>query len=394
MSSIERLLNPISEREFYEKYWEQKHLYISKDSKNHVEDLLNIEDLDKFLARNDLRYPTIRLVQNGRELPINEYSKILNFGKYSSEGLLDTDKILHNYTNGATILIQLARSSFYNLALFTNDLQNTLKSNIEANIYLTPENSQGFTTHFDTHSVFVIQLQGSKLWRIYNTLFEQPTLEDKFKESKHIQTVPIEEILLKQGDVLYVPKGLGHDAITTNELSLHVTIGLFPPTWLDIYNFYLKELHKNVNFRKSPISFIRDTTGELFYEEFKTTLGSFDKDTLFSTRNNLVRYNNSRQSQLNKNRLIETININSIDLNSKVCRRENVIIQKETSSDETRILFYDKSINLPPEINEELTTLLDGKVHRLKDFSDTLDDESILELAKILILEGILKMEN
>ena len=39
---------------------------------------------------------------------------------------------------------------------------------IEANKdQLTPEGAQGFDPHFDTHEVFVLQVEGHKHWRLY-----------------------------------------------------------------------------------------------------------------------------------------------------------------------------------------------------------------------------------
>jgi ribosomal protein L16 Arg81 hydroxylase len=394
MTSIEKILYPITKKEFLDSYWETKHLYISRNNSDYFSELLNINDIDSFLSRNDSRYPSIRLVKNGSELPLNEYSNILNFGRYSSDGLLDSDKIFSQYKDGATILIQLAKSSFNGLAHFCNQLQNDLQSHIEGNIYLTPKNSQGFTTHFDTHSVFVLQLEGCKKWRIYNTFYDLPTLDDTYKENSQIELELQVEIILKPGDILYIPRGLGHDAQTMEgEHSLHVTIGLFPPMWIDIFNYCVKELQNNIEFRKSPTSYI-EKNQTILIEEFKKMCLNFDSSVLERSIKNIRNFTLSKQSQLNNNRLKSIIKIDELDINAEVRKIKGLIfeIEKSDSEDEIYISFYDKKITLPNEIEELVKEILKVDSIKISSLIEKYDSETIIDLTKILIEEGLVTL--
>ena len=42
------------------------------------------------------------------------------------------------------------------------------------NVYLTPPSSQGFTAHYDAHDVFILQIAGSKHWRLYDAPLRLP----------------------------------------------------------------------------------------------------------------------------------------------------------------------------------------------------------------------------
>jgi ribosomal protein L16 Arg81 hydroxylase len=42
-----------------------------------------------------------------------------------------------------------------------------------------------------------------------------------------------EEFELRAGDTLSLPRGLVHEAISTDETSLHVTVGVLSWTWFD-----------------------------------------------------------------------------------------------------------------------------------------------------------------
>ncbi|GLU10401.1 hypothetical protein SLE2022_272100 [Rubroshorea leprosula] len=107
-----------------------------------------------------------------------------------------------------------------------------------ANIYLTPPNSQGLARHYDDHCVFVCQLFGSKRWKIFSQPNMQlPRLYDAL-DTHSIETVDssmaeCSQLLLNEGDILYIPRGFPHEASTDDgghdepaEFSMHLTLGI------------------------------------------------------------------------------------------------------------------------------------------------------------------------
>ncbi|KAL0428334.1 UNVERIFIED_CONTAM: Bifunctional lysine-specific demethylase and histidyl-hydroxylase NO66 [Sesamum latifolium] len=106
------------------------------------------------------------------------------------------------------------------------------------NMYLTPSNSQGLARHSDDHCVFVCQLIGAKRWTIFPRpdtrlprLYEPcDSLHDLQDESCKVDEC--QYFLLKEGDVLYVPRGFPHEARTDQNVndatgfSLHLTLAI------------------------------------------------------------------------------------------------------------------------------------------------------------------------
>ncbi|KAL0337826.1 UNVERIFIED_CONTAM: Bifunctional lysine-specific demethylase and histidyl-hydroxylase NO66 [Sesamum calycinum] len=110
------------------------------------------------------------------------------------------------------------------------------------NMYLTPSNSQGLARHSDDHCVFVCQLIGAKRWTIFRRpdtrlprLYEPcDSLHDLQDESCKVDEC--QRFLLKEGDVLYIPRGFPHEARTeiddyqningTTGFSLHLTLAI------------------------------------------------------------------------------------------------------------------------------------------------------------------------
>lgn len=109
------------------------------------------------------------------------------------------------------------------------------------NMYLTPSGSQGLARHSDDHCVFVCQLIGVKRWkvyprsdsklpRLYEPCYSLHDLEDESRKGCAHQ-----QIVLKEGDVLYIPRGSPHEAMTdvddddnpnTPKFSLHMTLAI------------------------------------------------------------------------------------------------------------------------------------------------------------------------
>lgn len=143
------------------------------------------------------------------------------------------------YKDGYTVAMRGMEFRFKSIAAITEGLASLFgQPSVGANLYLTPRNSQGLARHYDDHCVFVCQLMGTKHWTISsprNKLL--PRLYDPLDGSQglNVDTVPnaCTQILLKEGDILYIPRGYIHEAHTTNDgqkdsagLSLHLTLAV------------------------------------------------------------------------------------------------------------------------------------------------------------------------
>ncbi|MBK7966873.1 MAG: hypothetical protein IPK10_17515 [Bacteroidetes bacterium] len=140
------LISPISDKIFYENYWEKNPLFIKRKDSYYYQNILTVQDMNYFLKRNDIRYPTIRLVKDGSELPLEDYSKNITLGRYISEGLINNDKLFHFLNERATVLFQLVHNSVPSLSKFANSLEKYFNFRVYTNVYITPQNSQGIYT--------------------------------------------------------------------------------------------------------------------------------------------------------------------------------------------------------------------------------------------------------
>jgi 50S ribosomal protein L16 3-hydroxylase len=119
-------------------------------------------------------------------------------------------------------------------------------------VYATPA-GRGTAPHFDHNVNFVIQLHGTKAWRLApNTNVVRPMTRHTMGQSvdPELETyarlpmpdaMPADhtEVVLEPGSFLFVPRGTWHSTrATTDALSLNFTFT--PPTWIDLFTAALR----------------------------------------------------------------------------------------------------------------------------------------------------------
>ncbi len=204
-AELEKLIFPITPSFFEDNYFEKKPLLISRTDKTYFREILSIDTIDSYLTRKDIRYPSVRLVKNGLELSQLEYLKDIYYGKSSFANVLDHDSFYNLFSEGATAVFQGMHRTLPTLGAFCQKLEKYYCFPLQTNLYLTPKSSQGFTPHYDNHDVFILQVHGSKIWKVYDSPLYLPTKH--FEKSLFTNQEPQIDVELKQGDTLYIPRG-------------------------------------------------------------------------------------------------------------------------------------------------------------------------------------------
>src|SRR5690606_37704150 len=247
MNSFTDFLNPISNQDFLEQYYEKQFFLLERNNIHFYETILNVNDIDKYLSNHDIEYPSVRLVKNGKELDGDLYLKNINYGTAMFEGLVDTDKMFQLYCLGSTIIIQGLDRSNKALGDFCRKLSVELPFTFQSNIYITPNDSKGFESHYDTHDVFVMQIKGKKRWQLFEpNPVTLPTKMEKFDSKRtNISNLKLlKEFDLNVGDLLYIPRGMIHNARSLSEDSIHITLGVFPEKWFDLFRYVANESYQ------------------------------------------------------------------------------------------------------------------------------------------------------
>jgi mannose-6-phosphate isomerase-like protein (cupin superfamily) len=184
------------------------------------EDLLGLDDVDRFITSTALRTPFFRLVKAGERIDASAYTRSGRAGSRSVDGIADPARVAALFEDGATIVLQGMHRWSEPVARFCRDLELALGHPCQANAYITPAGAQGLDLHEDPHDVFVLQAFGRKRWEVHAAPREAP------RASLDVEIRP--------GDTIYMPAGTPHAATAQETLSGHVTIGVHVTPWRDV----------------------------------------------------------------------------------------------------------------------------------------------------------------
>lgn len=123
-----------------------------------------------------------------------------------------------------------------------------------ANVYCSFKDVRAFPTHYDLHDVFAVQTEGEKTWNIYSARADNPVNPvPPGDEAEKWLIASRGELLfqahMKPGDILYLPRGQYHDAITDAENSMHITFWVKMSTGLSLFDLLERAAGRESLFR-------------------------------------------------------------------------------------------------------------------------------------------------
>jgi hypothetical protein len=138
-------------------------------------------------------------------------------------------------------------------------IERHFRANTDVNCYASFRKESAFPPHFDPHDVLVLQLHGSKRWFCHGQPHRFPLDRQRFPVGD--DPGPVEAVLLlRPGDLLYLPRGEVHWAETTGEASLHLTVRIQPPRPSDLLP-WLAALAERRKIGREDINALEDEAG-------------------------------------------------------------------------------------------------------------------------------------
>ena len=224
------LIAPVSVESFMSEYWERKPLVVHRNDADYYGDALTLEDFDRHIASNTSYVKTAE-------------AKTKSNARTETDSTKGVEKLLEQMWSGATLVLDQLHQREPKLGHLCRTLQRELGYPLQTNCYLTPPNGAGFTPHWDNHDVFILQVLGSKRWKVENERRRLPGRSDYMTEEEgRVVKKDAASFTLKQGDLIYIPRGVVHAAECGVDPSLHITLGVHPRTWEDLVNSTIADL--------------------------------------------------------------------------------------------------------------------------------------------------------
>jgi ribosomal protein L16 Arg81 hydroxylase len=149
-----RLIQPTSSDAFFAEHWERGSLHLSGRPSDFYAPLLSRKRLESALYFSRPKPPDLKVVREQQELLPARY--------VTPEGDIDLNQLYKSYCEGHTLVVNALERFVPEVASFSRGLQDSLNHPVRANCYLSPAGSRGLLPHFDTHDVFVLQVEGAK----------------------------------------------------------------------------------------------------------------------------------------------------------------------------------------------------------------------------------------
>jgi len=287
---LTKILDPITKREFFTNYWNQKPLVV-KGSGHKFDDLPPKSALPKMSSgslddnywseTSNLTAHASTVNGNGKlvqlnNVPISMYAQLYNSG-YS---LCFND-------------VSYADERFRELVEDTQSLSD-LRASVSVTCYLSPPNSNG-VLHFDHQHVFFMQREGAKYWRVSENPaiknpvenFLYPNADQEYLDEMELKgyaiSVPsqcgFQDIKLETGDLLYMPPGFYHAPHTQESNSFHYTLTLDTVSfWNMLMSSMRLELLKNCSSFNYDVRVLGQADRKRFFErqleKIKTEINS------------------------------------------------------------------------------------------------------------------------
>ncbi|MFK7791518.1 MAG: cupin domain-containing protein [Devosiaceae bacterium] len=383
---------PLTREAFFNDSFEKKHVVIHRNQPDYYSQLLNLDDIDRVVSTMGLSVPEVNVVRADANITAEDFA-------YES-GFVDAVRVNQLFADGATIILSGLQERLPSLARFCRALENVFSARIQTNIYLTPANSQGFKAHYDGHDVLVLQVEGTKEWRIYDHPVELPlSRTQSFKPDDMPVGELTDSFVLEPGDMCYVPRGLTHDAVATDQTSLHITTGLMTQTWTDLMSeAVLSVAHRDPAFRASL------PPGH--------ASGGFNMDAMEAAFADLME---RLKDQANLNDLVSSIRADFIGnrvprvpgqmrqlarlaeltIDSEVGAQPQLIfeLQDRTGPDGealVQLACQGSETRMPAHTKPAIEMCMTNPRFKVHDLPGDLDDESKLVLVKRLVREGMM----
>ena len=385
LAALARCLDPVGSETFFGEHLERRPLVVPRDEPGRFDDLRSEADVERLVCSTAIRYPAFRLVREGGQLAVGSYTSDVSW-RPPFAATADVPRVLAEWEAGATIVLQALHVNWHPLAVFCRLLEEALGHGVQANAYYTPRGSQGFGVHHDTHDVLVLQVAGEKRWRLYDPLLELPLKHQRYSRALGERGPANDELELRAGDTLYLPRGWLHEAETSATDSLHLTIGITAYTWLDAVKDALADCEDEVAFR-------RGADGGADASELAELLAQrLGPDAVERRRRR--RFLDSRRP-IREDGLSQLRALEGLSEESLVERRTTVVADLEHVDGRVALVFEGKSILFPAQAAAEVEACFEcEEPTRVSELAGELDLDGRLVLVRRLVREGFLRVSG
>jgi len=361
------LIAPMSLETFLEEHWELRPLHLQGGLREGAAHAAVAELADRMLAGRALRKCNLRAYLGGREVAFRRLSLDSRIPRPITEQVADPSKVFHYLEQGATVIAQGTQDLDYDVACLVRAFEGALPSSglVDANLFITARAVPGLPEHYDNEDLFVLQVEGEKTWHLSPALLALPLPEQTFDRRRELATAvdAPTPIVMRPGDLLYVPRGYMHRVNSGDRGSIHLTIGLAVHTVRDaLLRAMDQQALEQPSLREAvPLSLLTADDPEALLSELRARLCSLNPDAyLPSALDSLLSEALFEQRPLMRGQLEELEALERVSTATEVRRRRESCFRVTQGEESVRLQVGSTTVTLAAHTAASLGALLSG----------------------------------
>jgi ribosomal protein L16 Arg81 hydroxylase len=187
----------------------------------------------------------VRLVRESVNIRAEHW---LTKNKADNTNTVNLAKLEGYLAEGYSLVVTPIQSYVPALAALCENIAAQLSEQIKVGVVVTTGLGGAFKLHYDPEDLIILQVEGTKRWRIYGPPVSNPVIGMP-KPPPPPETAPIFDEVLQPGDLLFLPAGNWHHCENGPGRSLHLGIFCIPPTCLHVVKSLLSQLVCDEMFR-------------------------------------------------------------------------------------------------------------------------------------------------
>ena len=378
--NLAEVLSPMSPEQFFGEYWEKQPVLI-RGTAGRFRGVFDSRDLGALLHTFRPSADAMLLVKG---------SKHSELEWLTPNRVPKPDKVRQAWRDGYSIIINDIGAHWPAAGDLAAALHEGLHHPVNLNLYLTPAGSQAFVPHFDTMDTIVLQVEGSKEWQVRAAASDLPF------EDEHFTLIPdrlppvLLEDTVRDGDVLYIPRGYAHAARATDTSSLHLTAGVQVVRWLDLLAAGVRALRSDSRMRHAlPPGFLNGGADAISEAFTKIVAELPARATLDGALGQLAEQLVVKQIAPRADNLTG-VDEESITGETTLVRRSGVICRVIEGDGFAGIQYSGGKIVGPPKIAQAVSRVAALRRFAVRELAGDLTEKETLVLVRRLVREGVL----
>jgi ribosomal protein L16 Arg81 hydroxylase len=239
IKSFEDLIRPDTEQWFQDLLRVGKVVLRRGGEVNRFADMLSGERLFQAIERSVIPADRVRMTNRTIDVP-----QVM----YLTQGRPDASKISQLSLNGSSLIVTKLDEYIPELGALRADIAAHFAEKVFMSAVFSAKGEPAIAMHFDAQDLLILQISGSKHWKIYGHPVRHPIRLMRPQPAAPTDP-PVFDETLNAGDMLFLPGGHWHHCEDGSGPSLHLVILFVPPSAAAAMRAYAEHLIGDPAFR-------------------------------------------------------------------------------------------------------------------------------------------------